>query len=237
MNKPTIETLARRQNKGGILLFPPFLLFVLIGLVGCEQISPPQKIGMSPKTVGTSCWDRPGICATKKWKATGLIHGKNPELAEIIVVLELNNTCNPNPDWFRATNKEMEKRRKEPRTNRPKDADKAWFWDLQNEMLNVYESRGELDCSRVRVTLREITLRDEHGIELYRQLADKNTFTHVDPSDAGATTKSVLSFPSSRNLQMKFSVPRVYLKQIKDFDVSLYFNRTWHHGMKRTEKK
>lgn len=101
MNEPTMEALARRLRRGGKGLFA----FLLIGLFACEQ-----TIDRSIKDAGTSCWKKQGVCVTKKWKATGLIHGTEKELAEIIVGLEWENTCNPSPAWFRAKDWEWERR-------------------------------------------------------------------------------------------------------------------------------
>lgn len=219
MNGPATEapcTSASFLRKGRFLL-------PLIALIACQQASDTGRINTSLKGPTTRCYETESICVTTKWKATGLVHGNDSELAEILISMKVQNTCNPARSWFTAKDPEMEK---EPK-RRPDEI----FFSLRLEMwkkeLEVYRKRAELDCSRVLVTFHEVILEDEHGFELYR--------TKLSDVDAGANPPGVKS--GNNTVQAKLSIPRVYLDQIRHVIHLASFKRIWVHGVKRSDKK
>ena len=99
------------------------------------------------------------------------------------------------------------------------------------ENITVYRKRAELDCSRVGVTFYKIILRDAHGLDLYSiELPDSaNKWAAAEPPGVKSGIKDTA--------QAKFSIPRVYLDQIRDVIPFAYFKRIWVHGVKRGEKE
>ena len=261
MNEPTMETLARRLGMGGKVLLLPFLL---IGLIGCQQTSDRERIDTSLRDAGTRCWKTEGICVTTKWKATGLVYKKmkdgmempegmgkkdgmeipegmgkkegmempegmsGPEVAEIAILFKVRNTCNPAPSWFRAKDWEMEKGEPKRQPDDPFSRFGAGVW---KKNLKVYRIRAELDCSRVGVTFYKVILRDAHGLDLYSiELPDiVNIWAAAEPPGVKSGIKDTA--------QAKFSIPRVYLDQIRDVIPSAFFKRIWVHGVKRGKKE
>ena len=211
MNAPKMGPRGRLGGGKGLLL-----LFLLIGPIACEQAFSPEGIDTTLKT-DTVCWEIRGVCITAKWKATGVLHGEKPEMAEIIVAFDGRNTCSPDPEWFRAEDPKMEKL---PQEKRP----------------GIYRKRAELDCSRIGFTVLSITLKDKHGLELYKYEPEvpKPIEGAIDP-----TGEKVI--PGKRFIQIweppqvKFSVPKVYLKQIMNFEYTYGVKRYWVMGMKRLD--
>lgn len=219
-----------------------FNVAFLLALVACEN-GGSYEFGRSVdtrlKSASAACWPNSGICAVPKWKATGVVYppysgergglliSEQPERVEIIVLLEFSNDCNPDPEWFWAEDPAMEKSAKQHSRIPPKDELLSILWKLQEENLNVYRKRKEFDCSQVELALGELILRDHNGLELHRQEFTKDTRRYIDP--VGVKSEY------DRTVQMKLSVPRVYLKQIDDIVVTSSIKRMWRNGIKRTE--
>jgi len=256
MSDPTMETLARRLTTGIKAVLLPFLL---IGLIGCQPTT-----DTSLRDAGTRCWKTEGICVTTKWKATGLVYKKKkegmempegmgkkegmempegmgkkegmempegmsgPEVAEIGILFKVRNTCNPAPWWFRAKDSEMEKGEPKRQPDDPFGRFGAGVW---KKNLKVYRKRAEFDCSRVGVTFYKVILRDAHGLDLHSiELPDiVNIWAAAEPPGVKSGIKDTA--------QAKFSIPRVYLDQIRDVIPSAFFKRIWVHGVKRGEKE
>ncbi len=212
MNEPKMGPRGRLGGGKGLLL-----LFLLIGPIACEQAFSPEGIDTTLKT-DTECWEKQGVCITTNWKATGLVHGEKPEMAEIIVAFDGRNTCSPDPEWFRAEDPEMEKL---PQEKRP----------------IVYRERAELDCSRIGFRVLWITLKDKHGFELYKYEPGrpKRIEGAFDPTGGKVLRGKRFVLIWDLPTQVKFSVPKVYLKQIKNVTGPISLERYWVMGMKRLD--
>ena len=225
-----METLARRLAMGIKAVLLPFLL---IGLVACEQLS--GGMDTSLKT-DIQCWEKEGICVTKQWRATGLIRGEKPELAELIVSLQWRNDCNPNPDWFGAKDSEMEIAMKVRQKMEKVGVEKLSDFELQSVgskyALHIYRNRDKLDCGRIEIDLTDITLKDEHELQLYKH--DLNQTIYVDPGGGKYFGDSETFLSENRTHQYRLSVPRVYLEEYKHLLISASLKRSWMVGMNKT---
>lgn len=230
------------MNKAAIQAFTQLLL---LALAACQDASRPNGVDTSFKTAGTGCWKEWGVCATTRWRATGLVHAPQtrelrgvvvselPERAEIIVLTELTNTCEPDPRWFRAEDLEMEALAQRHLTRRPSDPVRQKVWDQEEEELAVYRRRGDLDCSRTEFTLTEYALKDVHGLELYRERLSPNTSGMLDPSDV----KQERNAEGQNRIENKLLVPRIYLTQISRISESGFAKRMWKNGMTLLKKQ
>jgi len=231
MNKSTMETLTRRLERVKpkkqrfqwlVGSAKSFLLFIfLVGLFSCEQIK--ESYETSINSAGEGCWSKWGLCAKTKWKFTGVTHPsqaaqKQPELAEIIVFSEYENTCTPDREWFTANDPQMEAiGRKKPQQQT----------DQEKEQQEVYRKRKELDCSRVQFTLKAYIIKDKTKLQLYKENLPQYKYVTVtvDPPDMEADVE-----PDSNKAQAKFLIPKSYLSQI-----SIIINwgsgkRIWKNG-------
>jgi len=234
MGKPTIEMLERKLSRGVRVLS---LLFFLVPLVACEQIVLPKAGNTKPKTMATKCHQEWGICVSAKWRATGVVYpaytgtregflvSEEPDRVEILVLAQFENTCDPAPEWFRAEDEAMGAiARKDPKERSQNE----------QEQLELYQRRAELDCSRVEAKAARFTLKDKYGFTLFvKDLHEnENNIMNLDPSVVAAESDERVE----NKAQAKFSVPRPYLEQIEDVIVSGKAKRIWKNGVNREKQ-